>query len=120
MSVAASLAERYVSDINDPFCVTSLDGDAIAKDPTLLIDSAGAMPPMGEYASLRVDRIASNGLAACKNLLVSPPPESIVILTGDDDLNTKSALVKLFEQTDHAAALGCYADNSQSLGTFGG
>ena len=112
-----NLAERYVSDINDPFCVTSLDGDAIAKDPTLLIDSAGAMPPMGEYA-VRVDRISSNGLAACKNLLASPAAESIVILTGDDDLNTKSALVKLFEQTDHAAALGCYADNNQSLGNL--
>lgn len=111
-----NLAERYVSDINDPFCVTSLDGDAIAKDPTLLIDSAGAMPPMGGIRLVRVDRISSNGLAACKNLLASPPPESIVILTGDDDLNTKSALVKLFEQTDHAAALGCYADNNQSLG----
>ena len=113
-----SLAERYVPDINDPFCVTSLDGDAIAKDPTLLIDSAGAMPPMGGMRLVRVDRIASNGLSACKNLLASPPPESIVILTGDDDLNTKSALVKLFEQTDHAAALGCYADNSQSLGNL--
>ena len=111
-----SLAQRYVHDINDPFSVTSLDGDAIAKDTSLLIDSAAAMPPMGGLRLVRVDRISSNGLAACKNLLASPPPESMVILSGDDDLTTKSALVKLFEQSDHAAAMGCYADNNQSLG----
>ena len=111
-----ALAKRYVLDINDPFCVTSLDGDAIAKDPTLLIDSAGAMPPMGGMRLVRVDRISSNGLAACKNLLANPPPQSMVIFTGQDDLTTKSALVKLFEQSDHAAAIGCYADTQQSLG----
>jgi len=111
-----SLAEKYAPDINDPFSVTSLNGDDIAKDPSLLIDSAGAMPPMGGVRLVRVHQLGGSGLNACKTLLENPPAESITICTGGEDLNTKSALVKLFEQHDQAAALGCYADTNQSLG----
>ena len=112
------LASKFAPDINDPFSVTSLSGDEIAKDPTLLLDSAGAMPPMGGIRLVRVDHLSGSCLNACKSLLESPPAESVVICTGSDDLNTKSALVKLFEQNDKSAAIGCYADNIQSLSTL--
>ncbi len=67
------LAERYVPDINDPFCVTSLNGEDIAKDPSLLIDSAGAMPPMGGLRLVRVQQLGGSALNACKTLLENPP-----------------------------------------------
>lgn len=111
-----TIAKHFIPDLNDPFSVTTLSGDMVAKDTALLVDSAGAMPAMGGHRLVRVDDAGGNCLNAMKALLEAKPPESITVVTGSDDLNTKSALVKLFEQTDHAAAIGCYADTNQSLG----
>ncbi|MCE2516379.1 MAG: DNA polymerase III subunit delta [Alphaproteobacteria bacterium] len=113
---AATIARHFVPDLNDPFSVTSLSADAIVKDIALLVDSAAAMPAMGGHRLVRVDQAGGTCLNAMKALLASKPRESLTVVTGADDLNTKSALVKLFEQTDHAAAIGCYADTNQSLG----
>lgn len=113
---ATTLAQHFVPDLNDPFCVTSLSAEAIVKDIALLVDSAAAMPAMGGHRLVRVDQAGGTCLNAMEALLESRPRESLTVVTGADDLNTKSALVKLFEQTDHAAAIGCYADTNQSLG----
>lgn len=110
------IAQHYAQDLNDPFSVTALSGEAIAKDPPLLIDSAFAIPAMGGVRLVRVNQAGGACLNAFKTLLADPPEDSMTLVIGGEDLNTKSALVKLFEQTDHAAALGCYADTNQSLG----
>lgn len=110
------IATHFVPDLQDPFAVTSLDGDAVAKDTALLVDSAAAMPAMGGHRLVFVDQASGNCLNAMKALLANPPTESITILNGGDDLNTKAAIVKLFEQHEQAAAIGCYADTNQSLG----
>jgi DNA polymerase-3 subunit delta len=110
------IAKHYVPDLNDPFSVINLSGDSIAKDTAALIDSAFAIPAMGGYRLVQVDQGESTCLDAMKTLLAKPPQQSLTIITGAEELNTKSALVKLFEQSDQAAAIGCYADTSQSLG----
>ena len=112
---ARLLAGKAVPDINDPFCVTRLDPDSIGKDATLLVDNAAAMPPMGGKRLVLVSDAGASVLEACRNLLQQTPPESLVIITANDTINTRSALVKLFEGTDNAAALGCYHDSDQSL-----
>jgi DNA polymerase-3 subunit delta len=112
---ANRLAATAVSDISDPFVVTRLEADAIARDPALLIDGAGAMPPFGGKRLVMVNQAGSAVLKACKALIENPPPESITIITADSEINTRSALVKAFESSPRAAAMGCYADTGQSL-----
>ena len=113
---ADKLSRIAVQDIDDPFSTTQLDAAEIAKDPSLLIDSAGAMPAFGGMRLVRVNLVTGAALDACRNLLGNPPAESLTVLTGSDELNTRSALVKLFETSDRAAAIGCYPDTAQSLG----
>lgn len=113
---AETLYRLAVDDIQDPFSTTQLDANEIAKDPTLLIDSAGAMPAFGGVRLVRVNLVTGSCLDACRNLLENPPAESLTVLTGADELNTRSPLVKLFENSQRAAAIGCYPDTAQSLG----
>ncbi len=113
---AEKLCRLAVEDIQDPFSTTQLDATDIAKDPSLLVDSAGAMPAFGGMRLVRVNLVTGACLDSCRNLLENPPAESLTVLTGADELNTRSALVKLFESADNAAAIGCYPDTAQSLG----
>ena len=39
-----TIAKKFVPDLNDPFSVTTLSADEVAKDTSFLIDSAAAMP----------------------------------------------------------------------------
>ena len=110
-----TIAKHYVADLQDPFSVTTLTSDAIAKDIALMMDSAAAAPAMGGYRLVRINQVNGACLNTLKALLANPPRESITVLTASDELNTKSALVKLFELSEHAAAIGCYADTHQSL-----
>ena len=112
---ARDLGLKAVPDLQDPFSVTRLDPDDIAKDPTILVDSAAAMPPTGGKRLVLVVDAGASILDACKNLLAAPPAESLTVVTANDSINTRSALVKLFEKEDAAAALGCYHDTEKSL-----
>ncbi len=112
---AEAIARKFVPDLNDPFSVTSLSADDVAKDNSLLIDSAAAMPAMGGHRLVRMDQAGASCLNALKYLLEQAPAQSLTVVTASDDINTKSAMVKLFEQADHAASIGCYADTDQSL-----
>jgi len=113
---AIQLCRQAVPDIQDPFSVTQLDPGEIAKDPALLTDSAGAMPAFGGMRLVRAALVTGACLEACRILLDNPPAESLTVLTAADELNTRSALVKLFETSPRAAAIGCYPDTAQSLG----
>ena len=110
-----TIAKKFVPDLNDPFAVTTLSPDEVAKDPALLIDSAAAMPAMGGHRLVRLDQTGANCLNALKYLLEQSPEQSLTVVMASDDINTKSAMVKLFEQNENAAAIGCYADTDQSL-----
>ena len=112
---ARALALKAVPDLQDPFSVTRLDPDDIAKDPAVLVDSAAAMPPTGGKRLVLVSDAGASVTDACKNLLENPPKESLTVITANDTINTKSALVKLFEKMDTGAGLGCYHDTDQSL-----
>ena len=112
---AAMLAKQAVEDVNDPFSVTRIDPEDIAKDPALLPDSAGAMPPFGGKRLVIVHDAGADILKAGKALIENPPDESLTIITANSDINTRSALVKAFEESSRSAALGCYADSGASL-----
>ena len=112
---AQSFAKKAVPDLDDPFSVTRLDADAVVSTPALLIDSAAMMPPMGGRRLVLVNDAGAGINDACKNLLANPPAESLSIITANESVNTRTPLVKTFEQSEQAAAVGCYHDTNQSL-----
>ena len=112
---ATALGKASVADINDPFTTTRLEPDSLADDPALLLDSAAAISPMGGKRLVLVSDAGANVTEACKNLLANPPPESLTIIAANESINTKAALVKVFEDSKIAASIGCYADTTESL-----
>ena len=109
------IASHYVDDLDNPFSVTLLTGDDIIKDKALLLDSAAAIPALGGIRLVRIHGVDDKCFSAIENLLSSPPPESVTIISCNENVNTKSKLVKLFNQNDKAASIGCYDDNRQSV-----
>ena len=112
---AEKIALKFVPDLSDPFVVTTLSPDDVAKDTALLIDSAQAIPAMGGHRLVRMDQTGSSCLNALKYLIKIVPKQSLTVVMASDEINTKSAMVKLFESSGHTAAIGCYADTDQSL-----
>jgi DNA polymerase-3 subunit delta len=112
---AEIIARKFIPDLNDPFAVTTLSADDVAKDSSILIDSAAAIPAMGGHRIVRMDQTGANCLNALKYLLEKAPKQSLTVVMASDDINTKSAMVKLFEKAEHAASIGCYTDSDQSL-----
>jgi DNA polymerase-3 subunit delta len=118
---AARLAKAVTADPDDPFLVAHLTGEEIAGDPARLIDEAAAIPLTGGQRIVRV-RDASPSTpgageavaGAVRALLEDPPGDSLAILQAGD-LSPRSPLRKLFESSENAVALPCYADQGAEL-----
>jgi DNA polymerase-3 subunit delta len=111
---AKTLAKQYVFDLKDPFSVTEITGDNITADPTLLYDSATAIPAMGEKRLVRVSNITDAATDQLKRLLDQPPDHCIIVMTSDS-VNTRSKLVKLLDASPQAGTIGCYPDEERQL-----
>lgn len=111
---ADSLAKSVVADLADPFRVSELDEDALAADPARLMDEAAAISMLGGRRVVRV-RGAGNALAkAFESFLDAPPGDALVVVEAGE-LTKASALRRLFEEADNAAALPCYLDGPRDL-----
>lgn len=109
-----TLARQYVADLKDPFSVTELTGDNITADPTLLYDSAAAIPAMGEKRLVRVTNITDTATDQVKRLLDQPPDQSVIVMTSES-VNTRSKLVKLLDASPMAGTIGCYPDEERQI-----
>ncbi len=109
-----TLARQYVADLKDPFSVTELTGDNITADPTLLYDSAAAIPAMGEKRLVRVTNITDTATDQVKRLLDQPPDHSVIVMTSES-VNTRSKLVKLLDASPMAGTIGCYPDEERQI-----
>jgi DNA polymerase-3 subunit delta len=105
---------NVVSDINDPFNVSVIEGDSLADDPARLSDEANAISMMGGNRLVRVERCPDNATTSLKNYLSSPNPEALVVIEASE-LTPRSALRKLCEASEKAAAIPCYVEDERSL-----
>lgn len=111
---AETLARTVVEDLRDPFRVADLAGDAIARDPALLADEAAAMAMTGGRRVVRVRDAGNDITPACQYFLADPKGDSLIVIEGGE-LDGRSALRKLFEKADNAAALACYRDEARDV-----
>jgi DNA polymerase-3 subunit delta len=111
---ADGLVRGVAGDLGDPFRVTELSPDEIAKDPARLFDEAAAIAMTGGRRAVRL-RGPGDGLSdLLSRFLEDPPGDGLVVLEAGD-LPPRSKLRKLFEAADQAAALPCYRDEGRDL-----
>jgi DNA polymerase III subunit delta len=109
-----TLLKTIVEDLSDPFRVSDLDEGALSADPARLADEAAAISMLGGRRVVRV-RAASNTLAKVFESFLDDPKGDALVVVEAGDLAKGSALRKLFEEADNAAALPCYADSQRDL-----
>lgn len=108
------LLRTAVEDLTDPFRVADLTGDTIADDPARLADEAAAMAMTGGRRVVRVRDAGNDTTPAFQSFLEHPMGDALIVVEGGE-LDSRSALRKLFEKADNAAALACYRDEGRDL-----
>ena len=108
------LMRTVVEDLSDPFRVADLSGDTVAYDPARLADEAAAMAMTGGRRVVRVRDAGNDTVVAFQNFIEHPMGDALVIAESGE-LDGRSALRKLFEKAENAAALPCYRDELKDL-----
>jgi DNA polymerase-3 subunit delta len=111
---ADGLVRGIAGDLGDPFRVTELSPDEIAKEPARLFDEAAAIAMTGGRRAVRLRGPGDNLSDLLSQFLEDPPGDGLVVLEAGD-LPPRSRLRKLFEAADRAAALPCYRDEGRDL-----
>jgi DNA polymerase-3 subunit delta len=109
-----TLLKTVVDDLTDPFRVSDLDEQTLSGDPARLADEAAAISMLGGRRVVRV-RSASNNLAKVFEAFLDDPKGDALIVVEAGDLAKGSALRKVFEEADNAAAIPCYPDSQRDL-----
>lgn len=112
------LSKLIVADLNDPFNAAHLTGEIIEADSSRLFDELNAQSLMGGDRLVRITSPAEAIASHLKEWLKSKPRGGVFVVIEAGDLGTQSALRKLFEATDNAAALPCYVEDERSVGNF--
>lgn len=114
---AEALVKSVVPDPKkDAFRLAEFTGAQLAEDPARLADEAAAKSFFGGEGRrvVRVSTVTERNAGAFEAFLQSPVGEALVVVDGGD-LPARSALRKVFEGADNAAALPCYADSAEAL-----
>ncbi|SOD92380.1 DNA polymerase III subunit delta [Caenispirillum bisanense] len=111
------LMRTVVDDPQDPFRVADLTPDDLKADPTRLVDEAAALSLTGGRRVVRLRDAADAVAPRVKAFLEDGKGDALVLLQAGD-LPKTSALRKLCEGADDAAALPCYADEGAGLETL--
>lgn len=109
---AAAVGRSVVADLNDPFNVAVLSGDAVASDPAQLADEAAAMSMMGGARLIRIER-AEDKLAPALRAYLDAPSDTNLVVIEAGDLGPRSPLRQLCEKAKNAAALPCYVEDAR-------
>ena len=80
----------------------------------LILDSAAAIPALGDRRLVLIKGRGTELLAACK-LALSEHIEEAIIIVEALETTTKHALVKLFESSKTSASIGCYVDSVDDI-----
>lgn len=111
---AKQLAHLFNHNLEDVFSVTHLTGEMLSSEVGLIVDSAAAIPALGDCRLVLIKGRGTELLPACK-LALSEHIQKAIIIVEAHETTTKHALVKLFESSKTAASIGCYADSVSDI-----
>ena len=107
---AQRLVRAVGGSIDDPFSVVTLARDDWAEIPAEM----AALSLSGGRRVVRV-RGAGNGLAKLFEAFLESPAGDALVVVEAGDLTKGSALRRVFEEAEKAAAIPCYADSTRDL-----
>jgi len=111
---AEKIVRGSVKDPDDPFAMVHLEGDALASDPSRLIEEAHTIPLFGGKRAIWVKPTTRNIASAVEALLASPPIDCRVVIEAGE-LRRTSPIRTMCEKSKAAAAIACYVDNERDL-----
>ncbi|MGF1626168.1 MAG: DNA polymerase III subunit delta [Alphaproteobacteria bacterium] len=112
---AERLVRRVVDDPADPFNVGLFSEKDVLEDPVRLADELAAQSLLGGRRVVRV-REAGDRLAPALAGRLPADDAAALLVVEAGELTARSALRKLFEDSEGAAAIACYADDAAALG----
>jgi DNA polymerase-3 subunit delta len=108
-----ALIKGAVDDPNDPFALARLEGEALAAEPSRLVEEAQTVPLFGGKRAVWVKAGSRNIAPAVETLLALRDNECRVVIEAGD-LKRNAPLRAVVERAKNAAALPCYPDNERS------
>ncbi len=111
---ADRLVAAAAGDPADPFRVAELTGEAVAGDPALLVDEAGALALAGGRRAVRVRDAGDRVAGAVEDMLARPTGDTLVVVEAGE-LAGRSRLRALIEKADRAAAVACHRDEGRAV-----
>lgn len=111
---AEKLINAAVDDPRDPFALVRLEGDALASEPSRLIEEAHTVPLFGGRRAIWV-RAGSRPFHAAVEAVIAQPPADCRIVIEAGDLRRTSPLRTSCEKAKCAAVLPCYPDTERDL-----
>jgi DNA polymerase-3 subunit delta len=111
---AEKLIKLSVDDPNDPFALVRIEGDALASEPSRLVEEAHTVPLFGGRRAVWI-KAGSRNFAAAVEAVVAAPPKDCRIVIEAGDLKRNAPLRAICEKAKSAAVLPCYADTERDL-----
>jgi DNA polymerase III subunit delta len=112
---ADAIIRASVDDVNDPFALVRIEGDALAAEPARLVEEAHTVPLFGSRRAVSV-RVASrhNIVPALEALLKAPSADCRIVIEAGD-LRRTAPLRTLCERAKNAVAIPCFPDDERAL-----
>jgi DNA polymerase-3 subunit delta len=111
---AEKIIGSSVDDVNDPFALVRLEGDALASEPSRLVEEAMTIPMFGGRRAIRV-RAGSRNFASGVETLGEIQLKDCRIVIEAGELRPESPLRKICERAKTAVAIACYPDTERDL-----
>jgi DNA polymerase-3 subunit delta len=111
---AEKLIAQSVDDLKDPFALVRMEGDALASEPTRLVEEAHTVPLFGGRRAVWI-KSGSRQFAAAVEAVIAAPPIDCRIVIEAGDLRRTAPLRSMCEKAKCAVVLPCYPDNERDL-----
>ncbi len=110
-----AIIKAAVDDPADPFALARLEGDALADEPTRLVEEAHTIPLFGGRRAVWVKAGGRSFVAAVETLIAAPPAADCRVVIEAGDLRRNAPLRAICEKSSVVAALPCYVDGEREL-----
>jgi DNA polymerase-3 subunit delta len=111
---AEKIINASVDDPRDPFALVRIEGDALASEPSRLVEEAHTVPLFGGRRAVWVKAGSRNFAAAVEAVVASPPTDCRIVIEAGD-LRRNAPIRAICEKAKSAAVLPCYADTERDL-----
>jgi DNA polymerase-3 subunit delta len=111
---AEAVINKSVEDVRDPFALVRLEGDALAANPSRLVEEAHTIPLFGGRRAVWIKAGGRSVAPAVEMLIAAPSAECRVVIEAGD-LKRNDKLRSACERAKSAVAIACYPDTERDL-----